>query len=421
MELSNAIHQSKFNLLSFPDKLNHLKQVAEKAKQLWGYPADAKVKLLNFTENATFSLQAAGLPKVILRVHRLEYATFNNIQTELTWILNLKQQTRLSLALPRKSQNGHYIEAIETPNLAEKRYVVCFEYAPGSAPIDSSDTNEDLEPIVKICKKIPNCFTFPLFKLAASLEIKFSNHKKSDLTVEDRQLYQKIGEIAATLHLTAQKWQQPAFYERMEWNFSGTFGQNNNFYGVSYHTGHWLHSKDIRTLDRCVELMQKRLAIYGKDRNRYGMIHSDLRTANLLKNGQKITVLDFDDCGQGWFMYDLASAVTLMEHRPDIEEIIAELLRGYQQVRTITKQDKDELWTFIMMRRIGLLQSLIYRMGMVVEGSGESIELTPDVLEFFAKGTVILADRYLKRYSLVSAGEPTLHDQKEGNTKVAGL
>ncbi|KRM89014.1 phosphotransferase enzyme family protein [Liquorilactobacillus vini] len=417
----NATSQSKFNLLSFSEKLNHLQQVAEKAKLLWGYPADAKVKLLNFTENATFSLQAAGRPKVILRVHRLEYATFNNIRTELTWILNLKQQTKLSLALPQKSQNGHYIEAIETPSLAEKRYVVCFEYVAGSAPVDSSDTNEDLEPIVKTCKQIPNWLTFPLFRLAAGLEIKFGKYEKSELTVEDRQLYQKIGKIAATLHLAAQRWPQPAFYERMEWNFSGTFGRNNNFYGASYHTGHWLHSNEIRILDRCVELMRKRLMIYGNGPDRYGMIHSDLRTANLLKNGQKITVLDFDDCGQGWFMYDLASAVALMEHRSDIEEIITELLDGYQQVRTITQQDQDELWTFIMMRRIGLLQSLIYRMGMVVEGSGETVELTPDVLEFFAKGTVVLANRYLKRYSLMPAAKQALPTQKERKTKVPGL
>ncbi|WP_281165236.1 phosphotransferase enzyme family protein [Liquorilactobacillus sicerae] len=421
MGQSNATQPNKFNLLSFSEKLNHLKEVAEKAKLLWGYPADAKVKLLNFTENATFSLQATGRPKVILRVHRLEYATFNNIRTELTWILNLKQQTKLSLALPQKSQNGHYIEAVETPSLAEKRYVVCFEYVSGSAPVDSSDTNEDLEPIVKICKKIPNWFTFPLFRLAAVLEIKFSKHEKSDLTFEDRQLYQKIGKIAATLHLAAQKWSQPAFYERMEWNFSGTFGQNNNFYGASYQTGHWLHSKEIGILDQCVELIRKRLTIYGTGRDRYGMIHSDLRTANLLKNGRKITALDFDDCGQGWFMYDLASAVALMEHRPDIEEILTELLDGYQQVRTITQQDKDELWTFIMMRRIGLLQSLIYRMGMVVEGSGETVELTPDVLEFFAKGTVVLAERYLKRYSLTPMAEHVLQTQKGKNTKVAGL
>lgn len=116
------------------------------------------------------------------------------------------------------------------------------------------------------------------------------------------------------------------------------------------------------------------------------MIHSDLRTANLLQDGDQLTVLDFDDCGKGWYMYDIASSVALMEHRGDLSEVVNELLKGYESIRTIENEDRREVWTFIMMRRIGMLQSLLYRLGAVIPGSGEAAELTPEVLAFLQRG-----------------------------------
>ena len=133
------------------------------------------------------------------------------------------------------------------------------------------------------------------------------------------------------------------------------------------------------------------------------MIHSDLRTANLLKDGDTITVLDFDDCGMGFYMYDVAGAVALMEHRPDLKEIVDEILKGYEPVRPLSEADKTEIPTFIMLRRIGMLQSLICRIGCVAGGSGEACELTAEILEFYARGTVELAKKYLKAY-----GEPDM-------------
>ncbi|MCP0886579.1 phosphotransferase [Ligilactobacillus sp. WILCCON 0076] len=389
-----------FNQLTFPEKIQHLKDVGEKAKLLWGYPSNATLTLLNFTENATFSLEYPGMDKVILRVHRLEYASYDNIHTELTWILNLQKTTKLSVTCPRKSINNNYIEAITTPTLSEKRYVVCFNYSSGHAPIDSSDDNEKLGAIISYCNSLPNFLTNPIFRLAANLQILLGNPQKTTLTSEDRSLYQQIGKIAATLHTAAQKWTYPSFYNRIEWDFAGTFGKKNNFYNFDYHNTDWLKISEINILDDCVTLIKKRLEQYGKSKDRYGMIHSDLRAANLLQKNHQITVLDFDDCGMGWFMYDLASVVAFTEHRPDIEQVLSELITGYTQVRPLTPEDIQELWTFIMMRRIGLLQGFFYRLGMVFEGSGETVQLTDDVLAFFAKGTIGLAKRYLKNYSL---------------------
>ena len=151
------------------------------------------------------------------------------------------------------------------------------------------------------------------------------------------------------------------------------------------------------------EEIRERLALYGESPKHYGMIHSDLRTANLLKDGDTITVLDFDDCGMGFYMYDVAGAVALMEHRPDLQEIVDEILKGYEPVRKLSQADRDEIPTFIMMRRIGMLQSLESRIGSVAAGEGESTELTPQILEFYAAGTIVQARQYLETYAVKPA------------------
>jgi len=390
----------KFSELPFEEKILHLTNVGKRALERWGYPENTKMKILNYTENATFSLSCENKPTIIMRVHRLDYATVDNIRTELQWIMDLKRDTNIRLASPLLSMEGNYVETIETPEFNEKRHVVCFEYLEGTAPVDQSDSNEGVSRLISKIDKIPDSITIPLFKKAAVLYSKLGKmSKKSPMTTQDRDLYQQVGKIAAQLHVHSLNWETPHFYQRMEWDFEGTFGEEwNNFYGESYRSPKWLSKKEIQDLDQCVRRMKKRLEVYGKAPNRYGMIHSDLRTANLLRDGDDIAVLDFDDCGKGWYMYEIAGAVALIEHRSDLDEIVNEIITGYEMVQAISKEDKEEIGTFIMMRRIGMLQSLICRIGSVFAGGGETAELTPEILAFYAKGTVVLAKDYLKKY-----------------------
>lgn len=389
-----------FNELSLEDKLNHFHDVAERAKGMWGCPKETTLKLLNFSENATFLAEWGEDNRRILRVHRIEFAEKNNIRTELNWIQAVLKDTSLNVTTPIESTDGNLIETIETKEMNEKRHVVCFEYVEGKAPKDSSDDNEKLAGLLNSMEKIPTWITFPLFKGAAVLNARTGKKQKnSQLTEDDRKMYRTLGEIAATLHKQSKDWEVPEWYDRMEWDWEGTFGTEwNNFYGADYRDTECLSARDINTLNSCVTVMKHRLNIYGKSADRYGMIHSDLRMANLLKKGDKITVLDFDDCGRGWYMYDIAGIVALMEHRADINEVVREVVKGYETVREVSDADIGELPTFIMMRRIGMLQSLNYRLGDVMTGDGDEIDLTPEVLVYYAKGTVELAKDYLKMF-----------------------
>jgi Ser/Thr protein kinase RdoA (MazF antagonist) len=83
-------------------------------------------------------------------------------------------------------------------------------------------------------------------------------------------------------------------------------------------------------------------------------VHADLRLANLLVDGERITVIDFEDCGFSWYLYDLACALTFNEGRPDVRELIEAWVAGYREVQPLSRADEEEIDTFLMLRRVML-------------------------------------------------------------------
>jgi Ser/Thr protein kinase RdoA (MazF antagonist) len=80
-----------------------------------------------------------------------------------------------------------------------------------------------------------------------------------------------------------------------------------------------------------------------------------MRLANLLVNADGTRLIDFDDCGHGWLMYDFAAAISFIEDDPRIPACKAAWLRGYRSVRPLQPGDIAEIDTFVMLRRMALL------------------------------------------------------------------
>jgi Ser/Thr protein kinase RdoA (MazF antagonist) len=48
----------------------------------------------------------------------------------------------------------------------------------------------------------------------------------------------------------------------------------------------------------------------------FGLIHSDLHQENYLFHRGRVRAIDFDDCGWGHFVYDLAVTLSELQHLP---------------------------------------------------------------------------------------------------------
>ena len=80
-----------------------------------------------------------------------------------------------------------------------------------------------------------------------------------------------------------------------------------------------------------------------------------MRLANLLVGLDQTRLIDFDDCGWGWFMYDFAAAISFIEDDPRIPSLKNAWVKGYRSVRELSNEQEAEIDTFVMLRRMSLL------------------------------------------------------------------
>ena len=86
----------------------------------------------------------------------------------------------------------------------------------------------------------------------------------------------------------------------------------------------------------------------------FGLIHSDLHQENYLFHRGRVRAIDFDDCGWGHFVYDLAVTLSELQHLPDSAALRAGLLRGYRAVRPLPAEHERYLEVFHALRVLKL-------------------------------------------------------------------
>ena len=289
------------------DPLHRLQRLAEHALSLWEIPQAATVRLINVAENTTYLVEAPGY-RSILRMHRTGYHSRRAIESELAWLDALGRDAVLEVPGYYRGRDGQAVQQAVIRDVAEPRFLVLFEFLEGAAPDESGD-------------------------LTAGFE--------------------ELGGLAARCHQQVMEWARPDPFERLTWDAEAVFGPDPTW-------GNWRDAPEVdaeirATLEHVEITVCARLAHYGKTPDRYNLIHADMRLANLLVDGNQTRVIDFDDCGLGWFMYDFAAAISFIEDDPRVPDWRAAWLRGYTRVRDLTPQDIDEIDTLIMLRRMALL------------------------------------------------------------------
>ena len=66
---------------------------------------------------------------------------------------------------------------------------------------------------------------------------------------------------------------------------------------------------EMKLLTRVRAAIAADLQDYGTKSDRYGLIHADLVPENLLIDGNRVQVIDFDDAGFGWHLFELATSL----------------------------------------------------------------------------------------------------------------
>lgn len=324
--------------------IESMRQALTDAADNWHCHAIDRVELLTMSENATFKAIYQDGKRMILRVNRANYHTIDELKSEVEWLSALSQHNAVSTPAIISNHQGEKLSAITVQSEGEDKqlWVTAFEFCKGSEP----SISDDLSP-----------------------------------------WFEKLGELTARLHQHTRSWIKPQGFVRKQWTLQ-------TMVGTDGYWGDWRKTPDLTDLDRltinaALEKVEQRLQQYHST-EKYGLVHADLRLANLIIDGDDLQLIDFDDCGYCWYMYDFAASISFYELDPSIPELQKAWIAGYNRITPLSQQDIDEMNTFILLRRVLLTAWL----------TTHSDTPTAEALaEGFARGTVELAVKYLDSFS----------------------
>lgn len=308
---------------------------------LWPALAGGTATLINLSENHTFRIDAADGLSHIIRVHRPGYQTEAAINSELAWLNALRNETDLPTITPLAGTDGKYTQKLGENATRQPVFAVRFAFEQGTEPTEKRAFG---------------------------------------------QLFSQLGELAAICHHHVTQWTLPKGFTRSNWTTNtildadGLWGNWRAAPGVTSDVG--------ETLSRLDKKLRADFETYGRSTDRFGLIHADMRLANILSHHGQPRLIDFDDCGFGWFAYDFGAAVSFFENDPQVPELQAAWLEGYRRRRAFSKQDEAMLPAAVMLRRMAL-QAWI--------GSHNETDLAKSQGVEFAQTTLVMAERYLSQ------------------------
>ncbi|GAB3083090.1 phosphotransferase enzyme family protein [Nocardioides zeae] len=265
---------------------------------------DAPRRLLSLSENATY-LVGTGADRVVARVHRPGYQTPASIDAELAWLDRLRSSGTVTTHAVVPALDGRRVVSVPRPD--GDRHVVLFTFVVGGTGEERPDA-------------LPT---------------------------------EELGRVTARMHRDVTDWELPDGFTRFHWDAAACLGPGARW--GDWAAGPGVRATDLPVLDAAASAVRARLAAYGQGRERYGLVHADLRHANLMVGDDgSLTVIDFDDCGFGWFLYDLATVTSWIEHEPGAQATAAAWLAGYLTERPLTEEDLAMVPTFVMLRRLML-------------------------------------------------------------------
>jgi Ser/Thr protein kinase RdoA (MazF antagonist) len=270
----------------------------------------AELHFINLSENVTFRATDSrdGSP-LVLRLHRPGYHDIVALRSEHMWIRALVQ-TGIAAPEPLLTRAGENFALVEIASTGEQRWAGLARWLEG----------ELLADVVA---------------------------RKSDPAANAGD-FAKMGAIMAAMHNQATDWTPPAGFQRHRLDADGLMGLE-PFWGPFWDQAMLSPAERTMLLDTR-DRLHAALTRYGKATRTFSMIHADLHPRNVLIDGARMAVIDFDDSGFGWHQYDLAAALNGYRDHPDFVVFRDACIAGYQSVRGISDADLALLPMFLLIR-----------------------------------------------------------------------
>ena len=294
-----------------------LTDLAKKSLKEW----DLDVQSINLhlqSENTVFKVEDKDGNEYALRVHRKGYHDLDELNSEHNWTSCLSN-AGLSVPEAVPTANGEAYATVFFNDSDEFRYVGLVKWMEGT--------------------------------ILDNLILELKEKEVGDL-------YNSLGRVVAKFHQVTMNWDVPEDFKRHSFDIEGFVG-NEPFWGRFWEAKN--ASDDERDkLSLIRKNIENSLSKLPRDISSFGMIHADMHSQNVLIQEDKLSVIDFDDAGFGWYGFDLAVAVwdrldfTATGCHFDIayEALIAGYLKEYPNTQDII----DTIPTFLLMRTMMIIR-----------------------------------------------------------------
>ncbi len=293
------------------EALSRATRIATIASQAWSCITSAP-ELFMHRENSVFKVQT-DIGPAALRVHRHGYHNKAAISSEMQWMAEL---SRNGLQVPKPLTNDDGAFLCEIPYGGMYYLVDLLTW------LDGVQLGNSTNPLA---------------------------FGKGEL----QKIFFNLGSCIAKMHTVTDRWQIPQGFERHAWDREGFVGEN-AFWGRF-----WEASGFDDTGRRLLQLARDKagcelgtLQHSGAD---YGLIHADFVRQNILVEGTDVRIIDFDDSGFGFRMYDFATALVKNRAEPHYETIKAALFEGYRSQHALSALDEKSLDFFLTLRDFAYL------------------------------------------------------------------
>ena len=295
-------------------QVERLGALAREAVKAWGLE-HARVESIKYRENAVFSVTGPSGDRAVLRVHRPGYRSDAELRSEFAWMRALAEA---EIETPRcvPTREGELFALVGTPGVPEERWCDLLAWVEGQ-PIGSIEEGVADEG-ESICRT-----------------------------------YRMLGELAARIHAFGERWSPPSDFARPAWDSEGLVGENpvfGRFWEMDV-----LSAGQRELIVRARDEVRQRLEAFGRAPDRYGLLHGDLLPENCLADSETIHLIDFDDSGYGWYLFELATSLFFLLPRPDYDAIWRAMLEGYRSVRALEDEHCEMMPTMLVARGLSYL------------------------------------------------------------------
>ncbi|MFF7366561.1 phosphotransferase enzyme family protein [Streptomyces tricolor] len=244
------------------------------------------IRLLQFEDNAVYLVEA-GDARYVLRMSVRDGRSPQEQCSELEWMESLIAEKAIIAPKPVYARPDRKVSVHARPGWPEAVTTAMFEWIPG---------------------------------------------KVSPGSLNGR-MAEELGRVTAKLHEHAMNYRAPADFSRPEWGHAEIF--DHGAAALSPLARERLSAAEQALLAQVREAVRDRLP--ERTAAEWGLIHADLHRGNIVVTPEgDVAVIDFDDCGPGYYMLDVATVLSSFLRSckaADYPEFAASYSRGYRSVR----------------------------------------------------------------------------------------